>query len=179
MIKRLESERLILLPLGLDFCTQEYVNWLNDSIVNKYLETVGNYTKESLKDFLKDVEQKNILFWAILVKSENKHIGNIKIDPINHRHRVGEYGILMGDKDEWGKGYAEEASKLVIAYCFNELSLRKIVLGVVHKNLNAIKLYKKLGFVQEGLYKKHGVYDSEYCDIIRMAIFNLKYHEET
>ena len=42
------------------------------------------------------------------------NIGNIKIDPINEIHKFGEYGILIGDKEYWGKGFAREASEEVL-----------------------------------------------------------------
>ena len=103
VIPILSSERLILRPLSIDHCTEEYVNWMNDSIVTLYLESGGDYTIEMLKDYIVSTISKNIYFWAIHLKDSGKHIGNIKIDPINIRHSYGEYGILMGDKDEWGK----------------------------------------------------------------------------
>ncbi len=166
------SERLILRPLSLDHCTEEYVNWMNDSIVTLYLESGGGYTIEMLKEYILSTISKKIYFWAIHLKDSEKHIGNIKIDPINIRHSYGEYGILMGDRGEWGKGYAKEASISVINYCFEHLSLRKINLGVVENNFSAVNLYKKIGFIQEGLFIKHGFYNGSYNNVVRMAIFN-------
>ena len=65
----------------------------------------------------------------------------------------------------------KEASLSVIQFCFGVLNLRKINLGVVEKNNAAVNLYKSMGFEIEGIYKAHAKYNSEYCDIIRMAIF--------
>lgn len=175
-IPSLESERLKLIPLSLVHLSDTYVSWMNDARVIAHLESGGNYTLDTLKEFLSDVEKKAILFWAIHLKSTNKHIGNIKIDPINAKHGFGEYGILMGDTDEWGKGYAKEASELVIEYCFDEeINLRKITLGVQAKNVSAVALYTRLGFKIEGKYIKHVRVEFGYDDILRMAIFNPKY----
>ena len=170
----LQTKRLILSPLSKKYASEAYVSWMNDIDVYRYLESGGDYTFEQLQTYLEEVEKMNIFFWAIRIKENNKHIGNIKIDPINVRHAKGEYGILMGDQTEWGKGYAKEASEAVIDFCFTELQLRKITLGVVANNMSAVKLYTKLGFEVEGVYKKHGIYGSEYCDIIQMAFFNPK-----
>lgn len=170
--KTLETNRLILKPLSLAHCSQDYVGWLNDKEVYLYLETGGDYTRDKLEEYLRDVEKNDILFWGIHIKENDLHIGNIKIDPINKKHGLGEYGIMMGRKTEWGKGYAKEASKKVIDFCFHNLDLRKITLGVVSDNLSAVSLYLKLGFIQEGVLKKHGQYSGKYCDIIRMALFN-------
>ena len=168
----LESKNLIFKPLSLDHLSNDYVDWLNDKEVNKYLETGNNYTLDKLENFLIEVEKKNILFWAIHLKSDKTHIGNIKIDPINFRHGYGEYGILIGNKSEWGKGYAKESSNTIIKFCFQKIKLRKINLGVVEDNIAAFELYKKIGFEVEGRLKNHGLYNNKYCNLIRMAIFN-------
>ena len=106
-----------------------------------------------------------------MVKKTNQHIGNIKIDPINYRHLYGEYGIMIGDKTTWGKGYAKEASIAVINFCFTKLSLRKINLGVIANNAMALSLYRSLGFVEEGRLKKHELINGTYKDKLRMALF--------
>ena len=45
----LESERLIFCRLSDKHISTDYVNWINDSEVNTYLETRGNYTIDQLK----------------------------------------------------------------------------------------------------------------------------------
>ena len=177
VIPILETERLTLEPISVKFCSEEYVNWLNDIEIYKYLDNGGDYTYKSLSDYLNKYAENPVLFWGIIVKETNTHIGNIKIDPINKRNQIGEYGILMGDKQNWGKGYAKEASIAVINYIFSKLSLRKIVLGVIKDNTAAVKLYESLGFEVEGIYRMHGKYDGKYCDAIRMALFNRNDHE--
>ena len=168
----LNSERLFYRSISLEYCTNSYVSWMNDFEVIKYLETGGNYTIEKLTEYINNVINTKLFFLAIHTKENGKHIGNIKIDPINTKHGYGEYGILMGDKSEWGKGYAFEASMTVIDFSFKILGLRKICLGVVNENYPAMNLYKKLGFKVEGVYKNHGIYNGKYLDIIRMALFN-------
>jgi ribosomal-protein-alanine N-acetyltransferase len=170
---RLDTERFYLERLTLEHLSQEYVDWLNDNQVNQFLETGGNYTSEMLKDFLTNVSNQDMYFWAIKDKLDDQHIGNIKIDPINFKHGWGEYGILIGDQSYWGKGVGFEVSRTVIDFCFEgNLNLRKINLGVRAENNAAIALYNKLGFEVEGVYKKHSVTSAGFDDVLRMAIFN-------
>ena len=175
----LETENLILYPLTMEFCTQNYVDWLNDIEVYKYLETRGQQNLQTLENFIQKQMDEKTNIWAIVIKETNKHIGNIKIDQINHNHGYAEFSILIGDKNEWGKSYASEASRKVINYFFNEyLLLRKINLGVVISNIKATKLYEKIGFQTEGVFKNHLLIDGNYYDSIRMAIFNPKFKYE-
>lgn len=172
---RLETKRFYLERLTLAHLSQEYVDWMNDYQVYYFLASGGNYTLDILKDFLINVTNQDMFFWAIKDKSNDKHLGNIKIDPINLKHGYGEYGILIGDKSYWGKGVGFEASKAVIDFCFEgNLNLRKINLGVRTENTAAIALYKRLGFEIEGVYKKHCVTTTGFDDVFRMALFNPK-----
>lgn len=145
----LETKRLFLEPLKLSYLSQVYVNWLNDDVVNQYMTSGGDYTLEKLKQYLEEVELNPKYFWAIKLKKTNKHIGNIKIDPIDLNSLYGEYGIMIGDRRAWGKGIAKEASEIVLTFCFETLQLKKINLGVHKNNLKAIGLYEKLGFTFE------------------------------
>jgi [ribosomal protein S5]-alanine N-acetyltransferase len=174
MIEKLTSLNLELQPISQQFATATYLSWLNDSDVNKYLDIPKENNLADLIEYIKEVEEKKIYMWAILLKNGNKHIGNIKIDPVDTKHRYGEYGILLGDKEEWGKGYAKEATTTVINYCFDSLNLRKVNLGVVENNTAAVALYEKLGFIHEGVDRFQRLYDDEYCHVIRMAAFNPK-----
>lgn len=167
--KELTTERLILKRLTLNHLSKTYVDWMNDIEVYKYLESGGDYTIEDLENYLRDNEEKDIFFWAIHLKASNKHIGNIKIDPFDEVKNAGEYGIMMGDKTEWGKGYAKEASLSVINFCFETLELKQITLGVVEKNISAFKLYEKIGFEVEKIIDDAGTYEGELCNSIRMV----------
>lgn len=166
----IESERLLFQRLSLEHVSTDYLNWLNDPEVNKFLEVTSGNTLESLESFVKSSYSDEIYFWAILVKATNKHIGNIKIDPIDFKLNSGEYGIMMGDRSQWGQGYAKEASRRIIRYCFNQLGLEKITLGVVASNLTAVKLYENLGFVLEKVIKESGTYDGKLCNSFRMVL---------
>ena len=172
----LETERLILSSITLADCSENYLSWLNDTDVNMYLESsFYQHNMQGLVDFVNGYQSnKKAVFLVIRLKENNKHIGNIKIDKINYIHRNCEYGIMMGDKTEWGKGYAKEASIAIINYAFEELGLNKVNLGVISSNDVAVKLYKKIGFVVEGVLKQN-FYErtsSTLKNEIRMAVFN-------
>ena len=101
-----------------------------------------------------------------------KMIGNcgvFDIDPVN---RLGELGIMLGEKDEWNKGYGTEAMILLVRHCFETLNLNRAYLRVYAENSRAKRSYEKAGFVEEGRLRegvyKHGKYD----DVIIMSILH-------
>lgn len=166
----LESDRLIFKRVSSEHITIDYVSWINDPLVNMYLELKGNYTIDLLKTYIEHQYSNEVYFWAIHLKGSDKHIGNIKIDPINLQHNSGEYGILMGDKSNWGRGYGKEASLRILEYCFEELKLSKITLGVVQDNANAVKLYEKIGFETYEVKNNVGIYNNKLSNSLRMSI---------
>jgi len=54
----LNTERLTLKALSLEHLSQDYVSWLNDPEVYRFLETGGNYTFEMLSEYLEDAEKR-------------------------------------------------------------------------------------------------------------------------
>tara|TARA_B100001175_G_scaffold316925_1_gene332159 strand:+ start:1535 stop:2065 length:531 start_codon:yes stop_codon:yes gene_type:complete len=174
-VPSLVTERLLLIPSGLEFLSENYLSWMKDDQVVEFMESGGkNYTIAMLKDYLENIEKNNIFSWAIVLKKNRHHIGNLKIDPISMKNLYGEYGIMIGDKSMWGKGYAKEASIEVIKFCFSTLSLRKINLGVVSNNVKAIKLYESMGFIEEDRIKNHILFNTKYSDMVRMSLSNAK-----
>jgi sialic acid synthase SpsE len=143
---------------------------------NEMIESIG--LVRAIDSSITSVEKKDILFWAICIKNESKHIGNIKIDPVEIKHGICEYGIMMGDKNEWGKGFAKEASKLVIEFCFKSLNLRKMNLGVIESNTKAVNLYMKLHFNIEGKLINHINLNGKFVNVLRMSLFNNNYIEK-
>lgn len=166
----MESDRLYFETLSPKFLSKNYLTWLNDEEVYRYLESGGNCTMVDLGKYINENYQKNIHFWAILKKETNTHIGNIKIDPLNLEENSGEFGLLIGDKNEWGKGFAKEASIRVIKYCFEKLSLSQINLGVIEENEPAVHLYKKIGFKIESRKLNCGIYSKRMCNSLRMSL---------
>jgi aryl-alcohol dehydrogenase-like predicted oxidoreductase/RimJ/RimL family protein N-acetyltransferase len=173
-VENLESERLFYERLSMEHLSQDYLKWMNDPEVFIYLESGGNYTEEMLRLYIEQQANKDILFWAIKIKATGKHIGNIKIDPVYPENNSGEYGIMIGDKTAWGKGYAKEASLRIIAHSFEKFSLSQITLGVIEDNTKAFELYKKMGFEIAEKKLNCGSYNNKACNLIRMVLKNEK-----
>lgn len=149
-----------------------YLGWLNDPEVTRFMEA-GAFptTLSSLRRYVEDVAQApaNVML-AIIEKTADTHVGNIKLGPIHWIHRRADLGIMIGDRAQWGRGYGREAVGLVLAYGFDRLNLNKITLGVDADNSRAVRLYEALGFKVEGTEREHRFRDGAYRDNVLMAI---------
>ena len=145
--KILEGQKIKLRMVELSDCNQDYYNWLNDSEVNQYLETRWN--EQSIVSIR---ESSHSYLFAIIFN--NKHIGNIKIGPINSVHRFADISYFIGDKSAWGQGVATEAIKLVCDFGFKILKLNKLCAGAYAGNIGSCKALQKNKFQPEAIYRK-------------------------
>ena len=150
--------------------THDYCDWLNDSEVNKYLET-KEATIDELKQYIRDKNNDpNCLFLGVFLKENNKHVGNIKLEPIEFDEKRATLGILIGNKEYWGKGIGTEATKLLVNYAFNTLDLIEVNLGVISDNKAALEVYKNAGFKIDRINKKSSRYGNKYYDGVIMSV---------
>jgi RimJ/RimL family protein N-acetyltransferase len=153
----LKSDVLILKELESNDVTQQYVDWLNDSEVNKYLESrYIHHDKHVVKEFVDDCYNSELDFlFGIFLRNNMKHIGNIKLGPINTHHNYAEIGLIIGDKDSWGKGLANKAISMVTQFGFSQLKLAKIGAGCYESNIGSKKAFEKSGYKIEGFLRSH------------------------
>ena len=170
--KKIIGDRIYLRELSVSDATEKYCSWLNDPEVNKYLET-RKATIEDLKNYIQQrVDDPNSLFWGVFDKDSNAHIGNVKLEPIDRQKKKAVFGILIGNKDYWGKGIGTEATRLVVDHAFNSMGLEEIELGVIADNKKAARVYEKAGFKIVEIKEKAINHEGVLYDDIVMVIKN-------
>ena len=151
-----------------------YFAWLDDREVTQFMDSgVFPNAMEKMEDFYRStvLSHDNAIF-AIVDKKTDKHIGNIKLGPINWISRFAPLGIMIGNKEFWGKGYGTEAIGLVVDYAFNRLNLHKVVAGVISINHGSVKAFQKAGFETEGTFKSQFFHNGTYYDSLYLSIVN-------
>ena len=173
----IEGTNLYLREVRESDVTEQYYKWMNDPEVTQYLE--ARFYPNSLAkitDFVKSKDgDPNNVFLAIIHKPTDEHIGNVKMGPINWIHRTAEIGIVLGEKEHWGKGFASETLNLVSDYAFKKLNLRKITAGCYANNKGSEKAFIKAGFAVEGIRKNHFFCNGRYVDYVLLGLFNKEF----
>ena len=89
---------------------------------------------------------------------------------LRNRYQNFELGIMIGDRNYWGRGYGRDAVKLLLHYGVHYLNGRRIELTTHAKNERAIRCYLACGFVEEGRPRKVVWIEGEYTDLVNMSI---------
>lgn len=171
----LSGDRVYLRPLTKEDCGKQYLFFVNDAESLSFVEGIGHKTttKEELVAYIESCNNPTSLLLGIFEKKTNIHMGNVHLSQIKPRHKNCIYGIVL-HRDYVGKGYAYEASNLVIKYAFEAMDLHRIQINVVDKNERAIKLYQRLGAVEEGRLREAFRFKNKYHDVIMYSL--LKEH---
>lgn len=146
---RIEGEKIYLAPFTKEHA-KNWVLWTHDEDVTRY-SVMRMYTmKEELK-FCEEREKESDPdeCFCIFIKESDKLIGTCGLHRKNKdRDYDNEFsvGLVIGEKDEWGKGYGTDAMKTLLKYTKDTYGPRPIYLTVDIPNIPAQKVYKKCGF---------------------------------
>lgn len=163
-----EGDLVRLVPLDFDKHFENCLRWINDPEVTQFL-LMGDFPTSRLaeKDWFEGRTSKvggDDLLFAIETK-DGQHIGNSGIHEIDHRSGTAVTGTLIGQIDEWGKGYGTDAARVRARYCFDVLNLRLLKSSYFEGNERSARMQENAGYEVVGRYPKvfwkRGMYRDE------------------
>lgn len=168
IIDEILTDRLVMAPLDPNMVLDRYVGWMNDAETIQYLESrKGVQTRQTIHQYVLDNNQRNdAILLGISEKSTRRHVGNIRLSEISWVHGHAEIGLLIGEKDRWGLGYAQEAISSLTRAAFERLNLRKLVAGCYLSNQASIRAFKRCDYKQVGRLQAHWRLDDRFDDQI-------------
>lgn len=124
-----------------DEFVNDYLRWINDERIYKFLGGKGNLTLEDEMNYINENKEKHV--FSIIDKHTGILVGNVGLNNGGDN----EIGIFIGVEYQ-NDGYGKKALNLFCDYCFNVLGFDYITLCVFSNNYRAIHVYKTLGFVE-------------------------------
>jgi RimJ/RimL family protein N-acetyltransferase len=149
----------------------EFLCEVRNECAPEFLHTSETYTLEQTKEWYNKTSP---LFF--IIKRREEKIGYFRTSNYSKTNK----NIYIGadiHKNFRGKGFGYTSYVMFIPYLFETLDLNKISLEVLSTNTNAIKLYEKLGFVQEGVKRQEVLKNGEWVDSIIMSILKNEWNE--
>ena len=87
---------------------------------------------------------------------DGKHIGNCTYYNVSEAKGEAELGIMIGNRDYWGKGYGADVVATLVSYIFRQTNLNRLYLKTGDTNSRAQKCFKKCGFHPYGYLNRNG-----------------------
>lgn len=154
--ERLVGDKLYLRLVELSDCGERYLSWLADAEVNQFLETRwSEHTAASIREFAGRMRESDSEYlFAIIETGGERHVGNIKLGPINPVHRHADLSYFIGERDVWGKGIATEAIRMAARFGFERLELHRLQAVVSSANIRSARALERAGFLREGMARE-------------------------
>ena len=152
------------------------LDWINNPEIMVIMGVRGPRTAEMQQQWFEQAnsDPSKIVF-AICAVESGEHIGNISLDLIDFINRNARLAIFIGDETMRGRGFGFEATRLAVEYCFFYLNMHKVYVKANQDYLAAIKIYRELGFSEEGLFREHEYREGKYIDKICLGLLRKDY----
>jgi RimJ/RimL family protein N-acetyltransferase len=145
--------------------------WSRDTEYHRLADNDPAYPRSTrmVRTWLERDNERSFGF-GIRTVSDDRLIGNIGGWIESWAHGEGWVGIVIGERDYWGRGYGTDAMLIMLRFAFAELNLRRMALGVFANNPRAIRSYEKAGFQREGVVRGDCRRDGQRWDTVYMGI---------
>ncbi|MBR3755619.1 MAG: GNAT family N-acetyltransferase [Firmicutes bacterium] len=175
----MESKNLIIRESVFDDC-KYFAEWeVLPEVTEFFTIDEGRDYEQVVTEFVRYNLDPTKLQFTITMKPEDKPIGKIYISRINRAEDSMDITrIYIADTDLRGKGYGEEALRLILDHAFINLHMERVTIDHFEKNRNAAGLYEKIGFKNEGLMRNAGKKNGKYINLQLKSMLRAEYYDK-
>ena len=97
--------------------------------------------------------------WSVRIAIDTldgRHIGNCMYYDINPDKSQCEFGIMIGDREYWGRGYGTDVVKSALKHIFTSTRIKRVYLHTLIDNFRAQKSFARAGFNKVREVKRDG-----------------------
>ena len=157
--------------------TDSIVRWRNEQSVKSNLLTQQDITAEGHRAYLLDkVASRQCDQFVIDVIDSDVSVGSAFLKDIDVQKGKGEFGIFIG-KEGRGRGFAREATSLLLEHAFETLALEQVYLTVFADNAPGIKAYEKAGFAIVSDKTSEVCIDGKTRSLLYMALSRARFEQ--
>jgi RimJ/RimL family protein N-acetyltransferase len=129
--------------------------------------------KKKYEKLEKEIEDdKNVFYFAIRAKTDDRLIGKAVINRIEWSNGNGWIRLGIGAGDDRRKGYGSQALAMLLRFTFAELNLYRVSATAQEYNEAGIALLKKFGFTEEVRRRQALDRDGRRWDLIVFGLLN-------
>ena len=148
---------------------EKVLEWRNKDAIRKNMYSDGIICPEEHSDWYKRV-QGNPEVKCHVLEHAGRLIGYASVSKIDVKNGTCYWAFYIGENTV-PPGSGAVLEWLYLEYVFEELGVRKLCCEVFAFNSSVVKLHKKFGFLEEGIYRKHILKNGVYEDVVILALF--------
>lgn len=155
--EEIHTERLRLRKLTPKIYDYIHAHFPDDALMDFLgLKSAGELEKEKTK-YAHGLKTYNRTFanFQMIDRETGQLIGACGFHTVYPEHSRAEIGYAIVDEDFKRKGLMGEALEAIVEYGFKNMHLNRIEAMVGPSNVASLRLIEKMGFVREGLLRKH------------------------
>lgn len=139
------------------------VEWLNSPEVYSGVHIIPPVSLENTINWYNKNQSINNRYDMVFLDDSNEMVAMGGLTNIDNQIRKGELYIFVNPQKQ-RQGLGNMACRLLCNYGFEILNLNKIFLYTNSDNIGAQKLYEKIGFQKEGVFREEMIRDGKYLD---------------
>lgn len=109
-------------------------------------------------------------------KQQDRILGLVSLTAIDHMNQSAQLHIMIGEKENQGRGIGTYAVKQMLFHAFMNMNLHRVELTVLEDNKRAQRLYEKVGFNYEGTKRKAKYKNGQFVNMLEYAILRDEYN---
>lgn len=149
------------------FATDREVAYFNNTDM---MESFESFHKRYEPYFLGQID--NLKIFTICI--DEMIIGKMDIT-YDLKNRSGEFNIVIGNKNFWGRGYGLKALNVLFRYAFNNLGLNRLSCKVYAFNYRMMNLLRKLKMHVDGVLREAEYVHGRFTDVYIFSILRKEY----
>jgi RimJ/RimL family protein N-acetyltransferase len=159
-----------------------FVRWFADAETSRFLMVRAPFSQAMEEQWFEDMvgrQGKSDYHFVICRLADGEPIGTVGLHDLDFVNGHAEFGISIGEKGEWDKGFGTDALHAICDFGFGELRLQRIELEVYAGNARARRSYEKAGFVLEGTLRQRHFSEGRYSDVLIMSLLRTEWDAQT
>ena len=175
----MESKNLIIRETVFDDC-KYFAEWeVLPEVTEFFTIDEGRDYEQVVTEFVRYNLDPTKMQFTITLKPEDKPIGKVYLSRINRAEDSMDITrIYIADQELRGKGYGEEALRLILEFAFINLHMERVTIDHFEKNRTAAALYDKIGFMNEGLMRNAGKKNGKYINLQLKSMLRAEYYDK-
>jgi RimJ/RimL family protein N-acetyltransferase len=179
-LRKLRGELVYLRPAERDDLPT-FVRWFGDAETTRGLMLRAPFSLAAEEQWFTDMAGRQgttDYHFVICRLTDDEPIGTAGLHGLDLVNGVAEFGISIGEKGEWNKGYGTDALNAICDFGFGELRLHRIELEVYAGNARARRSYEKAGFTLEGTLRERHFAEGRHEDVLIMSLLRAEWEAQ-